>query len=105
MSAVAEYVILTQTVCQLTVRISRVASVILTQLCQYGYSSVEYVVSADATDPLVSYSSVVSTLCQPMRQYPPLCQYDRGYSSVVSTLCQPMQQIHRCVSMTEATQL
>ena len=42
--------------------------------------------SADATDP-------------------PLCQYDRGYSSVVSTLCQPLRQIcHRCVSMTEPTQ-
>ena len=89
--------------------------------------------SADATDPPFhlcqydrGYSSVVSTLCQPMRQIltivsrgyscseyvvsadatdPPLCQYDRGYSAVVSTLCQPMRQIHRCVSMTEATQL
>ena len=50
------------------------------------YSSSEYVVSAVATDP-------------------PLCQYDRGYSSVVSTLCQPLRQIHHCVSMTEATQL
>ena len=65
--------------------------------------------SADATDPPLcqydrGYSAVVSTLCQPATD-PPLCQYDRGYSSVVSTLCQPMRQIHRCVSMTEATRL
>ena len=42
--------------------------------------------SADATDP-------------------PFCQSDRGYSSVVSTLYQPMRQIHRCFSLTEATRL
>ena len=35
---------------------------------------------------------------------PPLCQYDRGYSAVVSTLYHRCDSIHRCVSMTEATQ-
>ena len=66
--------------------------------------------SADATDPPLcqydrGYSAVVSTLCQPMRQIHRCVSMTEATQSVVSTLCQPMRQIHRCVSMTEATQL